>query len=305
MAVQRRTEPRHDHATFLQTTGHLLAMKRLLHDFPFISLPPALFIFRIVLAAVFVGHAAMRLFVPDYFTTAGKLLEANGLPFGFAVAWVVTVVELIGGLLLVLNKFVKWVALCFFAISIGTMAFVQYPEGWWVAEFGDGGMEFSFVVCAMCVFIAAVDRQRQAPYANKYFDAFPYLSVNQGFFVLRVGLALFFMIHAVTRFTEPNYFAGLGVGMERFGMPHGYALGVMATTIELVGGTLMIFNRFAKWAALGFFGISSMGLAYIHLNLGWYVGEFGSGGCEFSVAICATALVIAAFDRQASQAVSR
>ena len=276
-------------------------MKRLLHDFPFIDRAPALFIFRVVLAAVFFVHAAMRLLVPNYFATAGKLLETNGLPFGFAVAWIVTIVELVGGPLLVFNKFVKWVALCFFSISVATMAFVQYKEGWWVAEFGDGGMEFSFVVCAMCVFIATVDRQRQAPHANKYLHAFPFLSVNQGYCVLRVGLALFFMIHAVTRFTEPNYFASLGVGMERFGMPHGYALGVTATTIELVGGTLMIFNRFAKWAALGFFGISSMGLAYIHLNLGWFVGEFGSGGCEFSVAICATALVIAAFDRQASR----
>jgi putative oxidoreductase len=139
---------------------------------------------------------------------------------------------------------------------------------------------------------------------NKYFNAFPYLSVNQGYFVLRLALALFFMIHAVTRFTEPNYFASLGVGLGHFGMPFGYALGILATTIELVGGTLLIFNKFAKWTALGFFGISSVGIAFIHLNLGWFVGEFGNGGAEFSVAICATALVIAAFDRQASQAAS-
>jgi putative oxidoreductase len=140
-------------------------MKRLLHNFPFIHQAPALFIFRTALAAVFFGHAAMRLLVPDYFATTGKFLEANGLPFGFAVAWVVTLVELIGAPLLVLNKFVKWVALCFFCISVASMAFVQHKAGWWVAEFGDGGMEFSFVVCAMCVFIATVGRQRQSQQA--------------------------------------------------------------------------------------------------------------------------------------------
>jgi putative oxidoreductase len=272
-------------------------MKRLLHDFPFIDRAWALFIFRVALAAVFVGHAAMRLLVPDYFAKAGKFLEANGLPFGYEVAWIVTIVELIGGPLLVFNRFVKWVALCFFFISVASMAFVQHKNGWWVAEFSDGGMEFSFVVCAMCVFIATVDRQSQSSQVNKFFQDFPYLSVNQGYFILRLGLALFFMIHAVTRFTRPNYFAGLGAGLEHFGMPQGYALGVMATAIELVGGTLMIFNKFAKWVALGFFGISSMGIAYIHIRLGWFVGEFGNGGAEFSVAICATALVIAAFDR--------
>nr|WP_315491549.1 DoxX family protein [uncultured Rhodoferax sp.] len=287
-------------------------MKKLLLNFPFIGLPSALFIFRLALAAVFIGHATMRLVVPDYFATIGIFLEKNGVPFGFAVAWIVTIVELIGGPLMIFNRFVRWVALCFFAISVGTMAFVQSRVGWWVAEFGDGGMEFSFVVCAMCIFIATVGHQQQTPKVGEaptaqhassgsalktFLNAFPQWTPSQGYGVLRLALAAFFMIHAVTRFTLDNYFQGLGKGLEHFGMPFGYALGILATTIELVGGTLLIFNKFAKWAALGFFGISAVGIAFIHLKLGWYVGEFGKGGAEFSVAICATCLLIAAYDR--------
>jgi putative oxidoreductase len=134
---------------------------------------------------------------------------------------------------------------------------------------------------------------------KKYLDAFPYLTVTQAYFILRLSLSLFFMIHAVTRFTEADYFTGLGKGLAQFGLPFAYAFGVLATTIELVGGTLLIFNRFAKWAALGFFGISAVGIIVIHLNFGWYVGEFGNGGAEFSVALCAICLLIAAFDKRA------
>ncbi|MCV2422093.1 DoxX family protein [Paucibacter sp. DJ2R-2] len=136
---------------------------------------------------------------------------------------------------------------------------------------------------------------------KKLCAAFPFLSVPQAYFVLRLALALFFMIHAGARFTEANYFRGLGAGLSEFGMPFAYQLGLAATTIELLGGSLLIFNRFAKWVALGLFCISATGIVFIHLRLGWFVGEFGNGGAEFSVALCAICLVVAAFDREAQK----
>jgi putative oxidoreductase len=137
-------------------------MKKILREFPFVSLPTAMHAFRLALAIVFIGHAGMRFFVPHYFVTIGSFLESRGMPLGIAVAWIVTLLELVGGLLLIFNRFAKWVALCFFWVSVGSIVFVQARHGWWVAEFGDGGVEFSLVVCAMCVFTAAFDRAHQA-----------------------------------------------------------------------------------------------------------------------------------------------
>ena len=45
-----------------------------------------------------------------------------------------------------------------------------------------------------------------------------------------------------------------------------------------------------------------MSILFIHAHFGWFVGEFGKGGAEFSVAICAICLLLAAMDRVARQA---
>lgn len=262
-------------------------MTKLLTPFPYISLPSALLVLRLAVAAVFVGHAGMRLIAPHYFAEIGPFLASHGIAQGQLIAWIVTVLELVGGPLLVANIGTRWIALAFFFISAGSALLVQAHTGWWVAEHGDGGMEFSVVLCATCVFLAAEARSR-----------FPFLSPTQGYAVLRVSLAAFFMIHAASRFTEPNYFQGLGLGLREFGMPFPYALGLAATAIELIGGSLLILDRCAKWVALGLFGISSVGILFIHLKLGWFVGEFGNGGAEFSVLLCAMCLVVAAMDTQ-------
>ncbi|WP_374350967.1 DoxX family protein [Chitinimonas sp.] len=276
-------------------------MSQWLHNFPFIAQRHALLLLRLALAAVYAGHAVMRLVTPGYFSQIGGFLAGFGLPYGQAIAWLVTAFELIGAPLLLLDRGTRWVASGLFLISAGSMLLVQSHAGWWVAEYGDGGMEFSFVQCALCLFLASQartsHRAAQPGSLQWHIAHFPYVKPQQGYAILRTALALFFMIHAASRFTEADYFKGLGIGLSEFGMPFAYQLGIAATCIELVGGSLLILNRFAKWVALGMFGISTVGIVFIHLKLGWFVGEFGNGGAEFSVMLCAICLAIAAIDR--------
>jgi putative oxidoreductase len=261
-----------------------------LDDFPFIPLPAARLALRLAVAAVFFGHAAMRLWTPHHMQHLAELFASRGLPAATTLGWVATVFALLASPLLVMDRGTRWISMGFLLISVASMVVVQSRHGWWVAEYGDGGMEFSFVLCAVCVYLSAgVD------------DGSPGLHLlrpAQGEFLLRLGLALFFMIHAATRFTEADYFRGLGAGLGELGMPFAYQLGLMATAIELGGGTLLIANRFARWVALGLFGITTVGIRYIHLKLGWFVGEFGNGGAEFSVLLCAICLVVAATDAE-------
>lgn len=127
---------------------------------------------------------------------------------------------------------------------------------------------------------------------------FPYLTVKQTYFLFRLCLAGLFMAHATMRFFEPNYFTDFGVFLAKRNVPFAFAVPTIATAIEMIGGPMLIFDRFAKWVALGFFGISLGGIIIIHIPLGWFVGEWGTGGSEYSVALCMMCLMVAAMDRE-------
>lgn len=133
---------------------------------------------------------------------------------------------------------------------------------------------------------------------------FPYLSVEHSLVIFRLTLAGLFMAHAVMRFFEPHYFQSFGDFLALRSVPFAHALPYIATTIEIVGGVLLIFNKFARWVALGFFGISAGGIIIIHATLGWFVGEWGEGGCEYSVALCVMCLLMAAIDRDKQKAMA-
>lgn len=135
---------------------------------------------------------------------------------------------------------------------------------------------------------------------KKIITEFPYLSVEQSLVIFRITLAGLFMAHAVMRFFEPHYFHDFGDFLAQRSVPFARALPYIATAIEMVGGTLLIFNKFARWVALGFFGISAGGIVIIHATLGWFVGEWGEGGSEYSVALCVMCLLMAAIDRDAT-----
>ncbi len=131
---------------------------------------------------------------------------------------------------------------------------------------------------------------------------FPYLSMEHSLIIFRFTLAGLFMAHAVMRFFEPHYFHDFGDFLAQRSVPFAHAVPYIATAIEMVGGVCLIFNQFARWVALGFFGISAGGIIIIHARYGWFNGEWGEGGCEYSVALCVMSLLIAAIDRDKQKA---
>ena len=113
--------------------------------------------------------------------------------------------------------------------------------------------------------------------------------------VLRIVTAMLFMAHASMRFvngTLPQF----GAFMEARGFPHGELWVLAITGYELGAGTLLILDRGVRWAATGLAIIVSAGIWLIHRHHGWFVGEHGTGGSEYSVALLAMLLVVAAHD---------
>lgn len=126
---------------------------------------------------------------------------------------------------------------------------------------------------------------------------FPFVSLSHSLAVLRVGTAALFMIHAIVRIvlnTIPQF--SLYMGNLGFPMPTAWVWAI--TLFEIIGGTAMVLGYRVRWVAAGLFTIAGMGIVLIHARLGWFVGEHGTGGSEYSVCLMLCLLVIAAADQE-------
>jgi putative oxidoreductase len=124
-------------------------------------------------------------------------------------------------------------------------------------------------------------------------NPFPFLSARHALLLLRVVTAALFMAHAAVRIADGTI-PRFGGFLESKGFPAGVAWVWAITITELVAGTLLIAGRYVRWAASALFAIAAVGIVLIHRHLGWFVGEHGTGGSEYSVALMAMLVVVAA-----------
>jgi len=129
---------------------------------------------------------------------------------------------------------------------------------------------------------------------------YPWWPVGDAIRLLRYITALLFIAHASMRFVDDTI-AGFGAFMEARGFVHGEAWVLAITAYELGAGTLLLLNRSVRWAASGLAVIVAVGIWLIHRHNGWFVGEHGTGGSEYSVALLAMLLVLAAWDAEQSR----
>ncbi|MGL4232848.1 MAG: DoxX family protein [Casimicrobium sp.] len=127
--------------------------------------------------------------------------------------------------------------------------------------------------------------------------SYPFVSLSTALTVLRIAVAVFFMAHAIVRImngTIPRF----GAFLETQGWPMGVALVWMISIYEIVAGSCLIFNRGVRWWASGLAFIAAMGIVIIHAKLGWFVGEHGTGGVEYSLSLLVSLLVLIAHDSE-------
>lgn len=130
---------------------------------------------------------------------------------------------------------------------------------------------------------------------NQLLSRYPWIGPQPALHALRVVTAGLFMAHAIVRIANGSIpqFAGF---MEAHGFPHGAVWVWAITAYEICAGTLIVLNRGVRWAASGLAVIAAVGIVIIHRHNGWFVGEHGVGGSEYSVALLAMLLVVAAHD---------
>lgn len=119
-------------------------------------------ILRAGVASIFVIHGVTRTIlgtVDDF----GAFLSSSGLPVGEAIAWAITVVEMVGGLVLAIGLAVRPLALWFGAqIAVGILM-VHGKEGWFVVGAGRNGAEYSGLILTCLLVIALTDSVSYKP----------------------------------------------------------------------------------------------------------------------------------------------
>jgi putative oxidoreductase len=125
---------------------------------------------------------------------------------------------------------------------------------------------------------------------------YPFLTLVSSVALLRIVVATMFIIHATVRIyaNTINQFGGF---LETKGLPFGSTIVWLITIFEIVGGLILMLGYFKKWIAIGFIIMLTIGIIIIHIGQGWFNGEFGTGGCEYSVTLIAALIVIASSDK--------
>jgi putative oxidoreductase len=126
--------------------------------FSFLTTPQAIIILRIVTGLIFVAHAAVRV-IGSTVDRFGGFLDTKGFAFGVLIVWILTVYEIAAGLLLALGIFTRWLALGFIIIIVTGIIIIHAANGWFVGEHGTGGMEYSIILIASLLVIAAADKK--------------------------------------------------------------------------------------------------------------------------------------------------
>ncbi|MBX3145579.1 MAG: DoxX family protein [Gemmatimonadales bacterium] len=118
-----------------------------------LSAAQSLSLIRRIVAATLLIHGAARI-AHSGVSPFGEFLAGQGIPFGFALAWAISIFEVIGGIALWLGRFVRPVAWLFAGQLAAGVALVHAREGWFVVGLGRNGMEFSVLLIGCLVALA-------------------------------------------------------------------------------------------------------------------------------------------------------
>src|SRR5215208_8396145 len=107
-------------------------------------------ILRVVVGIVFFVHGLQKLFLMGFGSVAG-MMDGLGVPAPGLFAVVVTLVELLGGLALILGLFTRVAAILIAIDMLVAILAVHLPNGFLASN---NGIEFPLVLLSSCVALA-------------------------------------------------------------------------------------------------------------------------------------------------------
>jgi putative oxidoreductase len=100
--------------------------------------PYAALILRVTLGILFLAHAGLKLFV---FTPAGSAAFFGSLGLPPVLAYLTILIEVVGGLALIVGYHTRWAALALVPVLLGAIATVHGPAGFFFTN-PNGGWEY-------------------------------------------------------------------------------------------------------------------------------------------------------------------
>ena len=88
----------------------------------------------------------------------GDWLASQGIPLPHAIAWSITIGEIIGSACLAIGVCVRPFALLFIAVYTMGVILIHLAEGWFVVGAGRNGMEYSVLLIGSLALIAVAIR---------------------------------------------------------------------------------------------------------------------------------------------------
>ncbi|HEU5339560.1 MAG TPA: DoxX family protein [Sulfuricaulis sp.] len=107
--------------------------------------PYGALLLRLALGIMFIAHALLKLVV---FTLPGTVNFFETVGFPGSLAYVVFGAELVGGVMLVLGIYTRWISAALIPILIGAVM-VHAPNGW-VFSAPNGGWEYPVFLAVAC-----------------------------------------------------------------------------------------------------------------------------------------------------------
>ena len=103
------------------------------------------------------GVARIWLGIVDDF---GGFLDATGFPMGVVLAWFLTVMELVGGALLLAGRWARELSV-YFAVQLAVgIVLVHASEGWFVVGAGRNGVEYSVLLIVGLLAVAYAEQSK-------------------------------------------------------------------------------------------------------------------------------------------------
>jgi putative oxidoreductase len=120
----------------------------------------ALVALRLVVAALLFIHGTFRLFSGGV-APFGEFLAGQHFPQGPALAWGITLVEIVGTVVLASGFAIRPLALYFAAELVIGVILVHRHDGWFVVGGGRNGMEFSALLISSLLILAWATPSRE------------------------------------------------------------------------------------------------------------------------------------------------
>lgn len=120
---------------------------------------PGIVLLRVALAAILAIHGVYRISAGGV-APFGEFLGSRGFPAGEAIAWAISIFEIVGAALLALGRFVVPISALFIAQLLAGIWLVHLPNGWFVVGGGRNGVEFSVFLIAGFTALILSERAR-------------------------------------------------------------------------------------------------------------------------------------------------